>query len=224
MTSQPASTRSTRAVSASRRMWAMLGVGVVAAVLTGFFSSWWHAAAAGWGAAALLYDIWVLSRILPMNAEQTKNHAREEDPRRTVRDFLILSANVAAIVAVIMVMVSGNQTKGAGKVTLALLAILVVAASWLLLHTIFILRYAELYYSSTRPGGVEFNQDDPPKYSDFAYLGFTLGMTFQVSDTNLTRTQIRTEALKQGILGYVFSTVILAATINLVIGLATQSG
>ncbi|KHL04461.1 membrane protein [Sinomonas humi] len=205
-------------------MWAMVALGIVAAILTGLFSSWWHAAAAGWGAAALLYDIWVLSRILPMDAEQTKNHAREEDPRRGTRDFLILSANVAAIVAVIMVMVSGNQDKGAGKVTLALLAILVVAASWLLLHTIFILRYAELYYSTTQPGGVEFNQDEPPKYSDFAYLGFTLGMTFQVSDTNLTTTQIRTEALKQGILGYVFSTVILAATINLVIGLATQSG
>ncbi|WP_138444859.1 DUF1345 domain-containing protein [Sinomonas susongensis] len=224
MTSQPVSSRSPRAVTASRRMWAMLAVGIVAAVLTGLFSSWWHAAAAGWGAAALLYDIWVLTRILPMNADETRNHAREEDPRRTTREFLILCANLAAIVAVIMVMVSGNQAKGAGKVTLALLAVLVVAASWLLLHTIFILRYAELYYSAAKPGGVEFNQDVAPKYTDFAYLGFTLGMTFQVSDTNLTTTQIRTEALKQGILGYVFSTVILAATINLVIGLATQGG
>ncbi|WP_334173452.1 DUF1345 domain-containing protein [Sinomonas sp.] len=224
MTSQPASTRSTRAVSASRRMWTMLAVGVVAAVLTGLFSSWWHAPAAGWGAAALLYDIWVLSRILPMNAEETRNHARQEDPRRGTRDLLILCANVAAIGAVVMVMVSGNQAKGAAKVILALLAVLVVAASWLLLHTIFILRYAEVYYARTPGRGVEFNQEQPPKYTDFAYLGFTLGMTFQVSDTNLTTTQIRIEALKQGILGYVFSTVILAATINLVIGLATQSG
>ena len=159
-----------------------------------------------------------------MHAEEPRTHARAEDPRRATRDFLILCANAAAIIAVIVVMVSGNQAKGGAKVSLALLAILVVAASWLMLHTIFILRYAEVYYAANPGGGVEFNQDEPPKYTDFAYLGFTLGMTFQVSDTNLTTTQIRTEALKQGILGYVFSTVILAATINLVIGLANQGG
>lgn len=224
MTPQSAPARSARARTARLRLWIMVAVGIVAALLTGFFSSWWHAPAAGWGAAALLYDIWVLARILPMDAAQTKNHAREEDPRRSTRDFLILCANAAAIIAVIAVMVSGNQSKGAAKVTLALLAILVVAVSWLMLHTIFILRYAELYYSANPAGGVEFNQEQPPKYTDFAYLGFTLGMTFQVSDTNLTTTQVRTEALKQGVLGYVFSTVILAATINLVIGLANQGG
>ncbi|WP_249336210.1 DUF1345 domain-containing protein [Sinomonas gamaensis] len=224
MTPQAQTTRSPRAIAARRRLWTMLAVGVVAAVLTGLFSSWWHAPAAGWGAAALLYDVWVLRRILPMNAEQTRSHAREEDPRRATRDFLILCANAAAIIAVIVVMVSGNQAKGGAKLTLAILAILVVAASWLMLHTIFILRYAEVYYGENPHGGVEFNQEQPPKYTDFAYLGFTLGMTFQVSDTNLTSTKIRTEALKQGILGYIFSTVILAATINLVIGLANQGG
>ncbi|GAB3269553.1 DUF1345 domain-containing protein [Sinomonas notoginsengisoli] len=221
--SVPTAGTSARAATARLRTWTMLAAGVAAAVLIGLTSSWWHAPAAGWGAAALVYDIWVLVRVLPMDADQTRAHARQEDPRRGTRDFLILCANAAAIIAVIMVIASGSQYKGAAKVGLALLAILVVAASWLMLHTIFILRYAEVYYTSRHPGGIGFNQDEPPKYTDFAYLGFTLGMTFQVSDTNLTTPQIRTEALKQGILAYVFSTVILAATINLVIGLATQN-
>jgi len=223
MTPRTAPARSTRAVVASRRLWSMLAVGVVVAIFTGIFSSWWHAPAAGWGAAALVYDVWVWMRIIPMDAEQTREHAREEDPRRPTRDFLILCANAAAIIAVVAVMVSGNQASGGSKVSLALLALLVVAASWLMLHTIFTLRYAEVYYLANPAGGIDFNQEQPPKYTDFAYLGFTLGMTFQVSDTNLTNPQIRTEALKQGILGYIFSTVILAATINLVIGLANQS-
>lgn len=211
-----------RARSARRRLWTMLGVGVVVALLTGTLTSWWHAPAAGWGAAALVYDIWVWRRIAPMDADQTRTHARQEDPRRSTRDFLILSANAASIVAVVIVMVSGNKAdNGGAKVALAILALLVVAASWLMLHTIFTLRYTELYYTSKPEGGIDFNQDEPPQYLDIAYMTFSLGMTYQVSDTAIKSHDIRVEALKHSLLAYVFATLILAATINLVIGLAS---
>ncbi|MDQ0260708.1 DUF1345 domain-containing protein [Sinomonas atrocyanea] len=208
-----------RARIARRRVWIMFGAGAAVAVLTGIFSSWWHAPAAGWGAAALVYDVWVWVRIAPMSPEETRVHARQEDPRRSARDFLILSANVAAIVAVVIVIVSGNNANGPAKAALAFLALTVVAASWLMLHTIFTLRYTELYYA-TPEGGIDFNQDEPPQYTDIAYMAFSLGMTYQVSDTAIRTRAIRTEALKHSLLAYVFATLILAATINLVIGLA----
>jgi uncharacterized membrane protein len=63
-------------------------------------------------------------------------------------------------------------------------------------------------------------QDDPPRYADFAYLAFTIGMTFQVSDTDLKTTEIRATALRHALLSYLFGSVILAATINLIAGLA----
>lgn len=217
---KPDAELSHRARTARRRVWIMLAAGVAVAVLTGIFSSWWHAPAAGWGAAALVYDVWVWVRIAPMNPEQTRAHARQEDPRRSTRDFLILSANVAAIIAVVIVIVSGNNAKGPEKAALAFLALTVVAASWLMLHTIFTLRYTELYYASPE-GGIDFNQDEPPQYTDIAYMTFSLGMTYQVSDTAIRIRSIRTEALKHSILAYVFATLILAATINLVIGLAS---
>jgi uncharacterized membrane protein len=208
-----------RARIARRRVWIMFAAGAAVAVLTGIFSSWWHAPAAGWGAAALVYDVWVWVRIAPMNPEETRVHARQEDPRRSARDFLILSANVAAIVAVVIVIVSGNNANGPAKAALAFLALTVVAASWLMLHTIFTLRYTELYYA-TPEGGIDFNQDEPPQYTDIAYMAFSLGMTYQVSDTAIRTRAIRTEALRHSLLAYVFATLILAATINLVIGLA----
>lgn len=68
---------------------------------------------------------------------------------------------------------------------------------------------------------MDFNQDEPPRYGDFAYLGFTIGVTFQVSDTDLTATDVRVTALRHGLLSYLFGAVILAATINLIAGLAT---
>ena len=208
-----------RARTARRRVWIMFAVGVVVAVLTGIFSSWWHAPAAGLGAAALVYDVWVWVRITPMDPEETRIHARQEDPRRSAREFLILSANVAAIVAVVIVIVSGNNANGPAKAALAFLALTVVAASWLMLHTLFTLRYTELYYA-TPEGGIDFNQDEPPQYTDIAYMAFSLGMTYQVSDTAIRTRAIRTEALKHRILAYVFAPLLLAATINLVIGLA----
>jgi uncharacterized membrane protein len=217
---KPDAELSHRARTARRRVWIMLAAGAAVAVLTGIFSSWWHAPAAGWGAAALVYDVWVWVRIAPMDPEQTRAHARQEDPRRSTREFLILSANVAAIIAVVIVIVSGNNANGPAKAALAFLALSVVAASWLMLHTIFTLRYTELYYA-TPEGGIDFNQDEPPQYTDIAYMAFSLGMTYQVSDTAIRTRSIRTEALKHSILAYVFATLILAATINLVIGLAS---
>lgn len=221
MTPHTVSPRSARAATARRRIWTMLAAGLVAALLTGFFNSWWHAPAAGWGAAALLYDIWVWSRISRMGPSETRKHAREEDPRRATRDFLILCANVAAIIAVLIVMVSGNQAEKPMKIAIALLALLTVGASWLMLHTLFTLRYTELYYTSNPEGGISFNQDTPPRYTDVAYMAFSLGMTYQVSDTSITNHAMRAEALKHSLLAYVFATLILAATINLVIGLAS---
>jgi uncharacterized membrane protein len=73
-------------------------------------------------------------------------------------------------------------------------------------------------------GGIDFNQDERPSYVDFGYLALTIGMTFQVSDTDLQRPAIRVTALRHALLSYLFGAVILAATINLVAGLVGNSG
>ena len=133
--------------------------------------------------------------------------------------MLLLVANLASLAAVAYVIVDSNNAHGAAAALLAALALGSVAISWLLVQTLFTLRYAVLYYSGT-PGGIDFNSDQPPRYADFAYVAFTLGMTYQVSDTDITDGQIRVAILRQGILSYLFGTVILASTVNLVVGLA----
>ena len=94
-----------------------------------------------------------------------------------------------------------------------------MSVSWTLVHTVFTVRYARLYYSG-RAGGIDFNEADPPQYSDFAYLSFTVGMTFQVSDTNIESKQIRRMAVRHAWLSYPLGVVIISASINLVTGLA----
>jgi uncharacterized membrane protein len=87
---------------------------------------------------------------------------------------------------------------------------------------VFALRYARLYYEGGGTG-VDFNQNGDPTYSDFAYLAFTIGMTYQVSDTDLNARDIRTTALSQAMLSFLLGAIILAVTINLVAGLASYS-
>ena len=94
------------------------------------------------------------------------------------------------------------------------MALASVALAWSSIHTVYALRYARLYYSPPE-GGIDFH-DDAPSYADFAYLALTIGMTFQVSDTNLTGKRVRRTALHHALTSYVFGAMILAVTVNLV--------
>ncbi|MBX3309621.1 MAG: DUF1345 domain-containing protein [Cryobacterium sp.] len=207
---------------ASIRVLVMLAVGVIAAIATGMASSWGLALLVGWLAASLTYTVWVWVRIGRMDAEETRVHATREDPSRTLADALLVIASVASLGVVAFVLVQAQSITSVGSAVIAGLAIASVAVSWLLIHTLFTLRYASLYYDGT-PGGVDFNQKEMPDYGDFAYLAFTLGMTYQVSDTALGTRAFRRSALRHSLLSYLFGAVILATVINLVAGLGGHS-
>jgi uncharacterized membrane protein len=177
----------------------------------------------GWDSAALVFTVWVWLGIAPMSSSETDSHATREDPGRAATDLIVLIASVASLGAVGSVLVQASAAKGAQQSALAGLGVASVALSWFTVHTLFTLRYARLYYTG-EDGGVNFNQDAPPRYLDFAYLSFTIGMTFQVSDTDLQTPEIRHSALRHGLLSYLFGAVILATTINLIAGLGTSKG
>jgi len=98
--------------------------------------------------------------------------------------------------------------------------VLTLVLSWLTTHVTFAYRYAHEYYSYDLGGktvdrGIEFPQDDQPDYLDFIYFSFVLGMTFQVSDCNVTSKKLRRLATLQGLIGFLFNTVILALSVNI---------
>jgi uncharacterized membrane protein len=144
--------------------------------------------------------------------------ARRENPRRAAADTLLLSASVASLIAVGLVLVRAGHGNGLNEALLAGLSVASIVLAWSVVHTVYSLRYAELYYKGTA-GGVDFYAEGAPCYIDFAYLALTIGMTFQVSDTNLKTTNIRRTALRHALLSYAFGTLIIATTINLVAGL-----
>jgi uncharacterized membrane protein len=158
-----------------------------------------------------------------MSSAQTAAHATREDPGKAATDVIVPIAAVASLASVGFVLVQATSAKGVTQDLLAGVGVGSVALSWFAVHTLFTLRYARLYYTGA-VGGVDFNQKLPPRYLDFAYLAFTIGMTFQVSDTDLEKPAIRVTALRHALLSYLFGAVILATTINLIASLGTSSG
>jgi uncharacterized membrane protein len=191
---------------------------VLAGTLGALFGGAAYAPAIAWDAVAAAFCLWTWLVTWPADAAETAMMAKSEDPNRAVSDVIALSACVASIAAVGIVMVAAHSASGTPANVLAALGLVTVAVSWLTVHTIFALRYALLYYTEPA-GGVDFHQNEPPCYRDFAYLALTIGSTFQVSDTDLQTTQIRATVLRHSLLSYLFGAVILAVLINLIASL-----
>jgi len=168
-----------------------------------------------WDAAAVVFLAWVWLSIAGKGPEETAQLAKAEDLSQPVADLVLLSASVASLVAVGFVLSEASRASGAHKGVLIGLALASVALAWGTVHTTYTLRYGDLYYRSPG-GGIDFHGDDPPDYGDLAYVALTIGMTFQVSDTDLTARPIRRTAIRHALLSFVFGAVIVAITINVV--------
>ena len=192
-------------------------VGAVASGIAAAFLPWQATILIGWSTAATIYSarVWLVSR--SMDARTTELHATSDDDSRVVADITLLAACVASLVAVGLALVKAAQTGGAAQALFTGIAVLSVVMAWVLVHTVFTLRYGHLYYEHR--SGIEFHDDSDPTYRDFAYVAFTIGMTYQVSDTELKSRAIRATALRQALLSYLFGAVIIAMTINVVAGL-----
>ncbi|MFE9694889.1 DUF1345 domain-containing protein [Micromonospora sp. NPDC005806] len=174
----------------------------------------------GWDAAALSWLVLQWGRLSRLDAARTARMAQLEDPNRAMRDILLLVACLASLLAVGVLLTSAHAVgPGLPRDLYGGLGVLSVVLSWFVVHTVFTTRYARLYYSG-EPGGINFHQPEPPCFVDFAYLGFTVGTTFQVSDTDLCSPEMRRTALRHALLSYLFGAFIIAATVNLLASLA----
>jgi uncharacterized membrane protein len=194
-------------------------LGVAVAFVVGNTAGW-RFALAGWVVTAGVYAVWTQLIIRGMDAAQTCKYVTREDPTRWVADVVIVSASVASLGGVGYVVAAGSHS-GAAAIEAAVVGILTVAASWCAVHTLFTVHYARLYYSG-EPGGINFHDPEPPRFRDFAYVAFTVGMTYQVSDTEIGLTSIRATVLRHALLSYLLGAVVLAVTINLIAGLGSK--
>jgi uncharacterized membrane protein len=175
------------------------------------------AALLGWTAASLVFLCWVWATVAPNDASQAARAAATQDDR-TIREAIVLVASTASLVAVLILLGQAGSADGPGRSLMIVLAFGSVLLAWACIQTVYTLRYARLYYTAPRPP-IDFHDPEPPDYLDFLYLAVTIGMTFQVSDTEITARALRRTAIRHALLSYLFGAVIIAIAINLVASL-----
>jgi uncharacterized membrane protein len=204
--------------SPGRRVAVCAIAGALGALVVAVVGPWWLAPLAAWDIASAALLGWTWRLLWPLGTAQTASHARRESPGRANTDLFLLAGSIISLLAVGLVLVRASHETGLAKGLLVALGVASIVLAWSVVHTVYTLRYAKLYYQGT-PAGVDFNEETLPDYADFAYLALTIGMTFQVSDTNLTSKAMRRLALRHALLSYMFGALIIATTINLIAGL-----
>lgn len=200
-----------------------LGAGAVASILCFLFFHHEREAIVlvGWSAfcSAWLLITWMTIR--HKDGACSEELATREDEGRAVSSAIVICGALLSLFGVALALGrAGEMARVAPRwqIALSLLAFATVLLTWLVIQTIYTLHYARLYYAPPK-GGIQFDGTDEPTYTEFAYLSFTIGMTYQVSDTNLSKREIRRVLLHHALLSYLFATVLVALTINAVAGL-----
>ncbi|WP_211093123.1 MULTISPECIES: DUF1345 domain-containing protein [Chitinophaga] len=179
----------------------------------------------------LSWDVFAISYIVTgwivfynRTVEELRTWARIDDGSRIFVSFFVVLASIASLVIVLLLMLS-KEVSGGSKMIYLPVAITGMLASWVMVHTTLTFHYANLYYDddgtdvTKHAGGLEFPSEKHPDYIDFAYFSFVIGMTFQVSDVEISRRVIRRTALAHGLLSFALNTFVVALTINLIAGL-----
>jgi len=179
----------------------------------------------------LAWDVFALSvltlawlTIITTPPEKLRARAQMQDVSRTVIFIFVVLAACAGWFAVGFLFFANKGVQRPHFIIHLLMSLVAVVSSWMLVHTVFGLRYAHTFYGDPdgpagpeqHAGGLEFPGGCAPDYTDFAYFSFVIGMTFQVSDVQITSRELRQLVLLHGMLSFGFNTVILAMTINTV--------
>ena len=205
---------------AKTRTLVAVGCGLVAFGVAAALGPWQAALMVGWSVVSAVVVVWSARAVWSLDGPAVAALATREDDSRALADVLLTLAAIASLVSIGFALVKASKAGGTAEAVITSLAILTVVLSWAMVHVVFTLRYAHLYYSGG--GGIDFNDDPDPDYRDFAYVAFTIGMTFQVSDTDLTTKPIRRTALRHALVSYLFGVVIIAMAINGVAGLLNR--
>jgi len=177
----------------------------------------------GWDAGCFTMICLSWISFFSISSQQIREQCKKQDETRVVIFLLVLVATVASLSAVLLLLISKSS-----HLLILPVAVAGMGFSWLLVHTIFTFRYAHLYYGNdeadagTHAAGLEFPKDKKPDYLDFAYFSFVVGMTFQVSDVEISSKRLRRLALMHGMIAFIFNTFIVALTINVIAGLTKK--
>jgi uncharacterized membrane protein len=224
MTDMPRPTLYHRSVGwhapAMRRALIVTTAGLIVALILALFVPWPLALTGGWIAAGLVFLVTVGQIILAADGGHTRKLATREDETRLSATVLLITASLASLLGVAYTISLAGHAAGGTRLALTAVAVVTLVLSWAVINTVYMLRYAHLEFAAADAGiAITEPPGEDPSYRDFAYVAFTIGMTYQVSDTTLRNRRTRATVLGHAVIAYLFGVFIIAGAINLIAGL-----
>ncbi len=174
----------------------------------------------GWNCAVVLLLCLTYLHLGPLSAAQLCARYRAEDPSAPVILLAVVAAAILSIAGIVAFLPTLKSVPQSEKVAHVLLATLTIAGSWLLVATIFTVRYADMFYSADAARQpLVFPQTSKPVFWDFVYFSFTIAAACQTSDVTTTHVGIRRVVVAQSVISFLFNVAILGFAINVTAGL-----
>ncbi len=171
---------------------------------------------------AYLVTCWVV--FFKRSTKEIKRIAQIEDGSRLFVFMIILDSSFASMFTALLLIVSKELSTNLGGFYLPVV-FTGMLISWLVVHTTLGFHYAHIYYNQSqnindlKQKDITFSGEKEPDYLDFAYLAFTVGMSFAVSDVAINSHLIRRLTLAHALLSFGLNTFVVALTINIIAGL-----
>lgn len=174
----------------------------------------------GWDSAATVYLLTTWSLFLKADEAEVRSRAAQEDEGVPILLLIVLAAIIASLGAVIDAMIAARNLADTTRAFIGACAGATLVLSWLVLQSVFVLHYAHRHFGAgPGKGGIQFPGEPPSSYMDFAYLAFSVGATFQVSDNSILTTRLRRLVTAHAATAYFYNTAILALGINIIASL-----
>lgn len=202
-----------------------LAAGLTAGIIAWGIARYWGAPRGshlllGWDAAAIVYLATTWALFLKADEAEVRSRAAQEDEGVPVLLLIVLAAIVASLGAVVDAMIVAKDAATPSKAFIATCAGATLVLSWLVLQSVFVLHYAHRHFGDgSGKGGIQFPGEQPTSYMDFAYLAFSVGATFQVSDNSILTAKLRRLVTAHAATAYFYNTAILALGINIIASL-----
>lgn len=204
-------------VSARRRVNTSAAVGVVVGAAAALAAPWQFALLCGWNAMAGVLLVATWRQIWGADAEHTRRLSLAEDDSRRAAQLVLTTTAVVTPVGMAFGLSKAQHVGQPMESLLTVSAVVAVVLAWVVVHTVYTLRYAHLFYLEP-VGGLDFHSDELPDFRDFAYVAFTVGMSFAISDTDVEGRKLRRSITGHALASYLLGAVIVGLTINVIAG------
>jgi uncharacterized membrane protein len=171
----------------------------------------------GWNAGTILYLVMAAIAFVRFDLKRVRDRCAEEDEGAIIMLLAVVAASIASLAAIVAFL-GGAKEAGNSQPYYFLVAVITIVLSWMLIHTMFAFHYAHEFYgegADHQKGGLKFPGEARPDYWDFVYFSFVVGMTFQVSDVQVTSRRLRRIVAAHGVVAFLFSVAILALAVNI---------